>query len=146
MENQIINRKYTKYHSLWFWWIVLTIVYVVGPFLVMMSGLVGLSGLNAILTKYFYSVIGVFVPFGFWSYFGVSFSGHWYLIPIFLTSLYFLEGWLKKLYLSGKISLALKLVAGFIFLLLSTVAADIILWGCWQSMTFTGLVADCVDL
>ena len=102
------------------------------------------GALNIILIKYLYGIIGIFVPFGFWSYFGVIFTGHWYLIPIFLTSFYFLEGWLKKLYLSGRISLALKLVAGFIFLLLSTVVADIMLWGCWQSVTFTGLVADCL--
>lgn len=112
--------------NIWFWWFVLTLVYVLS---ILSGALKGLDG-SANLFNRFTAFIGLFVPFGFFNFlFSIQMGFLVATFPIFIFGMIITEHY-KKSSDSGVFkSIILNLVTLFVI----TFIVDIILWSGWNS-------------
>src|SRR3989344_3837714 len=122
-----MNNRITKYiDSLSFWWIVLTLVYIPLTFL---NDLLNEGSISV-----FVSLIGLFVPIGFLSIFGIFLGTIWAktlgyavgliigLVAMFvtLTCIFLGDRWIKK----SNVSFFTKIILIFLILFLLTMFVD----------------------
>lgn len=111
-----MNIKNSKFLSIWFWWIVLTTIYLVG-FVSTPDSWNRLVGL-----------VGLFVPFGFFN--SILLYANIIFVLIFFGILYLFEKITKKYQPHP----AIKIIANLLLLLVITYLVDNFLWGDWCSM------------
>lgn len=105
----------TKFRSLWFWWFLLTAIYLLFNAIGYPAG----DG-NIVPLGYIAGAVGLFVPFGFMSLFLLMSPVTWLSIPVFLISMWYGEKQLKeKNYSYGK-----KVLMNLLLLLIITILVD----------------------
>lgn len=117
---------YPRQLTIWYWWIGLTLIYLVLFFLnASINKVIGLN-ITPIV-----GLVGLFVPFGYFNgVFGIIGTGGLMLI-VFLVILYFFEKTTKKFNLSP----TAKIISILLLLLVITFLVDMLLWREWCSMT-----------
>ncbi len=118
--------------SLWFWWLITTLVYIGLQF----SGLLKSEGGGASPLSYAHGFLGLFVPFGVWNGIAVlqTFFG-WGLLAVALFIVMVFGGdTLISRY--GVTSGTTKVFYNLLVLLILTLLVDVIFYGGWQSWTW----------
>lgn len=110
------NMKYPFYLQLWFWWISLTIFYILGSF--------SLENQQININTSFLNFIGLFVPIGIWNFI----FGGYLIIPLIAVVVYG-EKYLKKIP-----NPIVKIISNLFVLLVLTFVVDMIIWGEWRSL------------
>ena len=122
MESNINSFWNRSRYSLWSYWIVLTLFYLILGF----SGIVPLK---------FTLFIGLFVPIGFFNLMSMFTTGYWgtfLSIPVLFLLIFSGNKQLNKFNITGIKRIVLNLILLFIF----TIIIDLIIWHTWQSINF----------
>jgi hypothetical protein len=123
----------TIFRSLWFWWFLLTAIY-----LLFNAAGYPTGGDHDILLGYVAGAVGLFVPFGFLSLLLLMSPTTWLSIPVFLISMWYGEKKLKeKNYSYGK-----KVLMNLLVLLMITILVDFARmtpWASWSIFLGGGL-------